>query len=306
MKWVPSIAEATAVLVTFLWSTSYVLIKLGLPQIPPLDFAAYRYSMASLVLILVCSVKTTKRGVKLTWKDLSLVIVLGLLGYTLAQGAQFLALNALSAVTTSFIQNFTPIFVLCMGYPLLRETPVPLQYGGIGLALAGVLAFFSGQSLNAEAIGVGITLLGSVAWAAYLILAKRAGVAEKLGPLRFTTLTMVAGSIMLLMTAFASGGLPYIRPTDWVIIAWLALLNTAFAFYLWNVALKTLKAFEISILQNTMLVQIALLSWYFIGEEVTFPMVLGMALILVGTFIVQLPEFKPTLFRRKQPHEETL
>lgn len=39
MTLVPSIAEAEAILVTFLWSTSYVLIKLGLPQTPPVGFA---------------------------------------------------------------------------------------------------------------------------------------------------------------------------------------------------------------------------------------------------------------------------
>ena len=40
-------AVLQALLVTFLWSTSWVLIKFGLTGIPPLTFAGLRYSLAS-------------------------------------------------------------------------------------------------------------------------------------------------------------------------------------------------------------------------------------------------------------------
>ena len=40
-----------ALLVTFLWSTSWVLIKFGLGEIPPLLFAGLRYGLAALILL---------------------------------------------------------------------------------------------------------------------------------------------------------------------------------------------------------------------------------------------------------------
>jgi drug/metabolite transporter (DMT)-like permease len=40
-------------LVTFLWSTSYIMTKIGLRQLPPLTFAAYRYIIASGVLLAI-------------------------------------------------------------------------------------------------------------------------------------------------------------------------------------------------------------------------------------------------------------
>jgi drug/metabolite transporter (DMT)-like permease len=270
-----------------------------------LDFAAYRYSLASLVLLAASSVKRPSRtAAKLTNKDVILLVVIGLLGYTLAQGSQFVGLSYLPAVTTSFLQNFTPVFVLFIAYLTIGEAPVPVQYIGFGVAIAGVLAFFAGQPLEAEATGVIVILLGSVAWAAYLVVIKKAKVVEKLGALRFTTLTMGAGSLMLLAAALISGGAPSLGLNDWLIILWLSLLNTALAFYLWNVALKTLKAFELSILQNTMLVQIALLSWYFLGEEITLNMAIGMMLILIGSGIVQFPEFWPVLFRSRERNKQ--
>ena len=47
-------ALAQAVFVTFLWSTSWVLIKFGLEAMPPLLFAGLRYGLASLILWRCC------------------------------------------------------------------------------------------------------------------------------------------------------------------------------------------------------------------------------------------------------------
>ncbi len=69
---------------------------------------------------------------------------------------------------------------------------------------------------------------------------------------------------------------------------WLGVVNTAAAFFLWNHALQRVEAFEISILQNTMLIQIAILSVIFLGETLTAMKLLGMAAVFVGVLIVQL------------------
>ncbi|MFA5552423.1 MAG: EamA family transporter, partial [Trueperaceae bacterium] len=50
---VPSHTRAVlqALLVTFLWSTSWVFIKVGLEEIPALTFAGLRYALAFLLLL---------------------------------------------------------------------------------------------------------------------------------------------------------------------------------------------------------------------------------------------------------------
>jgi drug/metabolite transporter (DMT)-like permease len=57
---------------------------------------------------------------------------------------------------------------------------------------------------------------------------------------------------------------------------------------MWNHALQRLETFEISVLQNTMLVQIAVLSWIFLDEMLTMMKLISMALVFVGALIVQL------------------
>jgi drug/metabolite transporter (DMT)-like permease len=62
---------------------------------------------------------------------------------------------------------------------------------------------------------------------------------------------------------------------SWLLIAWLAVVNTAFAFTLWNHTLRTLSAVESSIINNLMLPQIAILAFVFLGETLNGKEILG-------------------------------
>jgi drug/metabolite transporter (DMT)-like permease len=286
-------AIGIAVLVTFLWSTSFVLIKFGLKDIPSIDFAAYRYGLASLLLVAATGLKR-ENSATLSRRDIFLLIALAITGYTLAQGLQFMGLDLLSADMTSFLQNTTPLFVLAVSYPFSRERQVKIQLVGLVLAFAGLFAFFYSQELKFDAEGVILILIGSLSWAIYLVLLRISRLNEKIGQLRFTAITMSIGSIFLLVLALFLNGIAVVSSHDWLILTWLSVVNTAVAFYLWNLSTKILSAFELSILQNTMLVQIAILSFYFLAETLTPFMLLGMALILIGSAMVQLPELRPS------------
>jgi drug/metabolite transporter (DMT)-like permease len=75
---------------------------------------------------------------------------------------------------------------------------------------------------------------------------------------------------------------------DWVIIAWMAVANTALAFTLWNQTLQVLTAVESSILNCFMMPQIAILAFVFLGEGLTSKVIAGLALVGVGTLVEQL------------------
>ena len=211
-------AVLQALFVTFLWSTSWVLIKIGLEDIPALTFAGLRYSLAFLCLLPLGLRPAHLRPLRgLSGRRWARLIVLGLLFYAVTQGAQFLGLAYLPAVTVSN-----------------RVGDIP--------------------------------------------------------PLTVTMVSMGVGAIMLLATGILTQGLPPLSPIHWAIIGWLAVVNTAFAFTLWNHTLRTLSAMESSIINSTMLVQIAILAWLFLGEHLTWQEVIGMVLAGLGTLIVQVRE----------------
>ncbi|MDP2366438.1 MAG: DMT family transporter [Ignavibacteria bacterium] len=67
-----------------------------------------------------------------------------------------------------------------------------------------------------------------------------------------------------------------------------AVVNTALAFTIWNYTLRTLTAMESSIINGTMLIQIALLAWIFLGEDISFKDIIGMLIASSGAVLVQL------------------
>ena len=280
------IALMQALLVTFLWSTSYVLVKIGLQGLSPLAFAAYRYIIASSILLAALSLRG--RGVRVAGKkDLPKLLFLGLSGYSVAQGLQFVGLHYLPVVTVSFLLNFTPTIVLLLSIMFLRTLPVPLQLGGMALSLVGAYLFFLAPLSGMDLAGVAWTLLSGVGWATYMISVGELMRGRTLSTSTTTALSMFFGAVPLLISAFLVEGLPVVSLWELAIILWLSVINTAVAFSLWNHVLKKVRAFELSVLQNTMLIQTGILATIFLGETLTATKITAMILVFIGVLLVQ-------------------
>lgn len=294
-------AVLQALFVTFLWSTSWVLIKIGLGNIPALTFAGLRYSLATLCLLPLALRPAQRESLRrLTRREWISLILLGLLFITVTQGAQFLGLAYLPAVTTNLLLSLTTVLVTLLGIFLLAEQPALTQWGGVGLYLIGVAVYFYPVTLpDQQALGFVIVLIGVLANAASSVLGRGINRSGRIAPLIVTVVSMGAGGIVLLVVGIAVQGLPPLSVVHWAIIAWLAVVNTAFAFTLWNHTLRALSAMESSIINNMMMVQIPLFAVLFLGEHLTLQQVIGMALAGIGILVVQFRRIPA--FIRKSP-----
>ncbi len=283
-------AALQALFVTFLWSTSWVLIKIGLEDLPALTFAGLRYTLAFLCLLPLAARSGQLQPLrKLPARSWARLLLLGLLFYSLTQGAQFVSLYYLPAITVSLMLSFTTILVALLGIFTLHERPASVQWAGAGLYVAGVLVYFYPLFVpQGELIGLAVAIAGVLANALSSILGRHVNRSGELEPLAVTVVSMGAGGLVLLGAGVAAQGLPRLTLTHWGIILWLAVVNTALAFTLWNHTLRTLSAMESSIINNTMLIQIAVLAWLFLGESLSWRMVLGMVLAALGTLLVQI------------------
>lgn len=294
-------AVLQALFVTFLWSTSVILVKIGLKDIPALTFAGMRYFLAFLILLpfFVFSgrVKSMNKWGRREWLSL---VALGILYYTLTQGTMFLALNYLPAVNVSLLLNGTAIVVAVLSIFLLHENPTSRQYVGMLIFFAGVAVFFFPFNFPAgEAVGYLITVIHLLATSLSSILGRFINRQRSIDPLSVTTVSMGIGASLLLGIGLASEPAPNMNPANWLIVLFLALVNTAFAFTLWNKTLQTLSATESTIINNTMLFQIAILAWIFLGESLTILQVAGLLVAFFGALIVQLQPGKAAV--RSQP-----
>lgn len=279
---------------TFLWSTSFIIIKWGLIEIPPITFAGLRYILAFLCFIPFVIKKKYILEIKqlkfVQWKKL---IILGFIFYTFTQGAQFLGLSLLPSVTVSLMLNFTPIFVAIMGIFLLNEKPSILQWLGSSLFIVGIITYFFPISLiGNQATGLIIMFVGVLANAVSGIIGRNINRNKNISPIIVTFISMGIGAFVLLIIGITLNGIPIISLKTWLFLIWLAAINTAFAFTLWNLTLRSLTAMESSIINGTMLIQIAILAWYFLGESISFQEGIGMMIAAIGAVLVQIKRKK--------------
>ena len=279
-----------ALLVTLLWSSSFVIIKIGLAEIPPLVFAGARYFIAFLVLLpFLFKSKTAAEIKSLTGKDWIKLIALGIIFIMITQGAQFFGLSLLPSVAVSLMLNFTPIVVAVMGIFLIHEIPTGRQWFGTVLFLAGILVYFFPVSFEgSEGLGLLVMGIGVLANAGAAVLGRDINRSHRLTPLTITGISMGVGSVLLLSLGIAVQGIPSVSLLNIILLLWMAIINTAFAFTLWNLTLRSLSAMESSIINGTMLIQIAVLAWIFLGEEITLQEGTGMLIAGIGAVLVQI------------------
>lgn len=283
------LAILQALFVTFLWSTSWVFIKFGLNDIPPITFAGLRYFLAFLALIPLYARSNSITPLRdLSRQDWRNLIGLGLLYYTLTQGSQFVGLAYLPAITFSLMLNGTAIVVAVLGIFLLKEYPSWLQWIGALVFIGGALLYFYPFVIpTGQAIGYLIATIHVLATSLSSIAGRAINRQVSIHPLTVTLVSMGVGSIILLGSGLIVEPFPNFDLTNWAIIFWLAIVNTAFAFTLWNLTLRTLTAMESSVINNTMLIQIAVLALVFLGETLTWVETIGLILAGLGALLVQ-------------------
>lgn len=279
-----------ALFVTFLWSTSWVLIKFGLEEIPPISFAGIRYMLAFLILAPAVAANATRReelrGLRpFDWLRLS---VLGIVLYSLTQGAQFVALSFLPAVTLSLILSFSPAAVALSGASFLGERLNQRQWVGVVCFLSGAAVYFLPLEAPLQTLGLTVAAVGLLAQSSASVLGRAVNRRGDLHPLLVTVVSMGVGSLLLLATGFVAEGVPQLDASGWSIVLWLAIFNTALAFTIWNHTLGSLTAIESNLINNTMLVQIAILAWLFLGEPIQPKEAIGLILAMIGVLVVQL------------------
>jgi len=293
-----TLAIALAVLVTFLWSTSWVLIKLGLRQsLPALTFAGLRYTLAFLCLLPFMLLNREQRTQlkRLERRDWGRLVALGLVYYTFTQGSQFLSLAYLPAALVSMLLNLTPVVVALGGLFFLGEKLGLGHWLGLLLAVVGVLVFFQPGSLPSDPwFGLAVAIFGVLTNAASSVMGRSVNRGRRLPVLLVTFVSMGVGALLLLLLGGLTQGFGQLTWEHWLLIAWLAVVNTALAFTLWNFSLRVLRAVESSILNSLMLPQIAILAFFFLGERLSGREIAGLALVSLGVILVQVSYFKKT------------
>ncbi|MGD9396710.1 MAG: EamA family transporter [Candidatus Thorarchaeota archaeon] len=263
------VAVVQALIVTVLWSSSFVIIKFGLEDIPPLTFAGLRYSFASLILLMLIiaqpKMRSSFKGRSRRWWGM--LFLYGCIYITATQGTQFLGLFYLPAITFSLLLNLTPIIVLLTAIPMLAEKPSKMETVLVILGIFGVILYFYPLDfVGVSILGLFIGLISLLANSASALIGRAINRAKDTPSLVVTGVMMSIGSVFLILFGLTTEPISPLSFTSWFYILWLAVVNTALAFALWNRAMRVLRAIDMALINSTMMPQIVILSFIFLAE----------------------------------------
>jgi drug/metabolite transporter (DMT)-like permease len=280
------IAIGESLLVTLIWSSTFVIVKIGLETLGPLTLAGLRYFLGAVVLLPVLikrqSLKTPIS--KELWLRL---ILIGVSAYTIGNGALFWGLKYVPATTGSFMLSLIPLFVLAGGALFLREIPTGWQIFGVFLSLVGSALFFSSGMGPGEPKGIVIVSIGLAGILVFNLLGRGIARDGKLDTLTLTALPLAIGGLLSMVLALIVEGIPQFSPKSIIIVLFLAVVNTTLGYLLYNHSLRELTALEMNMILNLSPIFTAILSWVLLGETLGTIQILGMMVVIVGVIFVQ-------------------
>lgn len=280
------LALLEALLVTVIWSSSFVIVKLGLETLGPLTIAGLRYFLGALVLLPFMFINHDQR--KPISKNLWLrLIFIGISSYTIGNGALFWGLKYIPATTGSFLMGLIPLLVMGGGAIFLREIPSKWQLVGVFISLTGSVIFFSGGLKTGEPQGVILLAFGLLGFMAFSLLGRGIAREKSLDTLVLTTLPLIIGGLIAICLALVVEGIPHFTSRSVWVVLWLAVVNTALGYLLYNHSLQELTALEMNMVMNLSPLFTALLSWILLGDRLGLFQGLGMVVMIAGVIMVQ-------------------
>jgi O-acetylserine/cysteine efflux transporter len=187
---------ALAVLVAALWGFNFVVIKVGLEDVPPLLLSSLRYALASVAVLVIAP----RRSVPWRW-----IAAVGLIIGTVKFSLLFVGMDVgVPAGLASLVLQAQAFFTLLFAAVVLGERPRRLQVAGMALALAGIgLVAIQADGGAISIGGLALVVLAAAAWGAGNLVIKRAGATDMVG---FMTWTCLVPPIPLLILSLGFEG----------------------------------------------------------------------------------------------------
>ncbi len=276
-----------AALVNVIWASTFVLIKIGLNGLGPLTLGGLRYfgGFVLLLPLLARNAAATPRARSpRVWLKL---VLIGVSSYALGNGALFWGLQFMPATTGSFLLGLVPLPVLFLGIVWLKEIPRRRQIAGMRVVLVGGALFFSPGLRAGAPQAIGVVTAGLVGFALFGIWGREVARDQLVDTLSLTAFPLAFGGGLLLLIALGVEGLPRFSAQSLVVVLWLAAVNTALAYVVYNHSLQVLTAFEMNVMMSLAPLITAVIAWVLLGERSDPLQIVGMTIVVIGVALVQ-------------------
>ena len=276
-------------------SVSFAAIIIRLTDAPPLVIATYRMVIASVILIPITSMTSSKGIDKLSRRDLLLILVASIF-LALHFGLWITSLGYTSIASSIVLVTSHPVFVATISYFLWGEQLSRLTIIGMLVALVGVVVInYSGFTFGSRAIlGDVLALLAGFAMGAYLIIGGQ--LRSRIDILAYLTMLYTFSAVMLLITTLLLGyNLFGYSSTTYLMLILLAIVPQLIGHSSLNIAIRLVPVTVVSVVIIGEPVGATTLGYFILQEAPTTVEIIGGLLLLFGIFIVIRYKLKGTM-----------
>jgi drug/metabolite transporter (DMT)-like permease len=274
-------------LLVLIWSSTWVAIKIGLEDCPPLLGAGVRFAAAGLVLLAIAAVQ--RRPLRTDWV---LAAVLALAPFAFAYGLVYWGEQYVPSGLAAVLFGILPLYTALLGTVLLPDEPLRLPLlVGVLIGIGGLsLAFLESVELgSAEKAALGASALALAPLGAALGSISQKRRAAELDAVVLNGWAMLVGGLLLLpLSALSENWGDFVWSAESVgSIAYLTLFGSAIAFVTLTVLLRHISAMGISFLAMLLPFGALLFGAALYDESITVRAVAGAVLVAAGLGIAQ-------------------
>lgn len=267
--------------VTAIWGSTFILVKWTVESLGVYYFLFLRFTLASVLLILIFHRRILRTGRPTILASLALSCLMFIAFSTQTEGLK-LTTASNSALITGLYMVLVPLFSLI--YP--RRRPDPLAIAGIALALPGMILLtqYSFAGVNA---GDMITLVTAFACAWHIILTGQFATEHSIIPL--VVFQFIFVSLFSLIATIVKGEFTSDIPQiGWITIIITAVFATALAFTVQTAAQRIVNPTRTGIVFAMEAVFGALFGYLIGGELMTQASFFGACLMVAGMFVSEI------------------
>ncbi|PKU51222.1 MULTISPECIES: DMT family transporter [Lysinibacillus] len=270
-----------------IWGAMYVVVKVVVEVVPPLELVWIRYLIAVIALGIIGIVM--KPSWTIAKKDWLIIFLVGLIGNTISIVTQEMGTMLSTAQMGAMITATTPAFMVVFARFILQENITIKKCLSIVLATIGVgIIVGNGQIDITQQLGGFYLLVAALTWAFMSALVKK--VPSHYSQIVVTTYSSIVAVILL--TPFILPRLKdlalttILQPTISGGLLYLGIVSTAGGFLLWNKGLQLMNASSGGLFFFFQPIVGTFLGWLLLGETIGLSFWLGSLFILSGVFIV--------------------
>jgi len=285
-------------LASSIWGGMYVVVKVVVDIVPPLELVWLRYVIALIALLMIGVI--TKQSWRVAKRDWLLIMLIGLIGNTISIVTQEVGTMLSSAQMGAIITSTTPAFMVLFARIILKEKITAKKAISIVLATFGVCVIVGNAQIDTSNQLGGVSLIiAALTWSLMSVLVKRV-------PGHYSQIVVTSYSILVaiaFLTPFTIGGLAKLdfqaimQPSIWGGLLYLGVISTACGFLLWNRGLQKLNASSGGLFFFFQPIVGTFLGWLLLGEQIGLSFWMGTSLIFIGVLLV---------IRDDKPQEETI